>query len=308
MKSIINIAIFLLVILSIEQYSQEQTALIYDPYGVSDSFQYSFSILSVDSLFYADTIDNSIHNYDALFLFLGYPYVLNQEEGNQLINYLQNQNPIYLYTDLQTAQTDSVDFWNFIGLDWYAELALAVLVDSVIGVDSEFTNGVSIDTSFFSYGIPLAYGNLIAILIGQGYPIDLTYISGNDSVKIIVDQYYQIYHTQFLEKVLIHFGLEEPNNITDHNYNSANDYYLSQNYPNPFNPTTIINYQIPELSFVTIKVYDVLGSEIETLVNEEKSVGTYEITWHVENLPSGTYFYKLQVGNFVETKKMILMK
>jgi len=314
MKSIINIAIFLLVILSIEQYSQEQTALIYDPYGVSDSFQYSFSILSVDSLFYADTIDNSIHNYDALFLFLGYPYVLNQEEGNQLINYLQNQNPIYLYTDLQTAQTDSVDFWNFIGLDWYDELALTVLVDSVIGVDSEFTNGVSIDTSFFSYGIPCAYGNLIAILIGQGYPIDLTYISGNDSVKIIVDQYYQIYHTQFLEKVLIHFGLEEPNNITDHNYNSANDYYLSQNYPNPFNPSTIIKFSLPvilsgvEGSFVTLKIYNALGEEVAVLLDKELTTGTYEFEWNANNIPSGVYFYQLKTNGFMETKKMLMIK
>jgi hypothetical protein len=85
-------------------------------------------------------------------------------------------------------------------------------------------------------------------------------------------------------------------------------YSLSNNYPNPFNPTTTISYSIPEQSFTTLKVYDVLGSEIATLVNEEKPVGTYENTLYAENLPSGIYFYRLQAGSFIETKKMVLMK
>jgi len=88
----------------------------------------------------------------------------------------------------------------------------------------------------------------------------------------------------------------------------AIEYELSQNYPNPFNPSSTISYQIPELSFVTLKVYDVLGSEIITLVNEEKVVGSYEIEFDATLLPSGIYFYRLQAGSFVETKKMVLMK
>jgi hypothetical protein len=87
-----------------------------------------------------------------------------------------------------------------------------------------------------------------------------------------------------------------------------NSYQLSQNFPNPFNPTTIIKYQIPKLSFVTLKVYDVLGNEIATLVNEEKPAENYEVEFNATNLPSGIYFYQLQIGSFVETKKMVLMK
>lgn len=86
------------------------------------------------------------------------------------------------------------------------------------------------------------------------------------------------------------------------------DYTLSQNYPNPFNPNTKIKYSIPQISYTTIKVFDVLGNEIETLVNGEKSIGTYEITWTVENLSSGNYLYQLRARDFVETKKLILMK
>ena len=87
-----------------------------------------------------------------------------------------------------------------------------------------------------------------------------------------------------------------------------NEYLLYQNFPNPFNPTTTIKYSIPKLSFVTIKIYDVLGSEVATLLNEERPAGTYELNWNANNISSGVYFYTLQAGDFVETKKMILLK
>jgi photosystem II stability/assembly factor-like uncharacterized protein len=90
--------------------------------------------------------------------------------------------------------------------------------------------------------------------------------------------------------------------------NQLSEYALLQNYPNPFNPSTKIKYSVPQLSQVQIKVFDVLGNEIEILVNEEKLAGTYELTWNGTNLPSGVYFYQLKTEGFVETKKMILMK
>ncbi|OGU77132.1 MAG: hypothetical protein A2W11_11295 [Ignavibacteria bacterium RBG_16_35_7] len=83
---------------------------------------------------------------------------------------------------------------------------------------------------------------------------------------------------------------------------------LYQNFPNPFNPTTVISWQLPISGYVSLKVYDVLGNEITTLVNEEKPAGSNEIEFDASGLPSGIYFYKLQAGNFVETKKMILLK
>jgi hypothetical protein len=83
---------------------------------------------------------------------------------------------------------------------------------------------------------------------------------------------------------------------------------LEQNYPNPFNPVTTIRYQIPELSFVTLKVYDVLGNEIITLVNEEIAVGSYEVEFNAKGLTSGVYFYILKTGNYFQSRKMILLK
>jgi photosystem II stability/assembly factor-like uncharacterized protein len=85
-------------------------------------------------------------------------------------------------------------------------------------------------------------------------------------------------------------------------------YFLSNNFPNPFNPSTKINYSIPQSSNAEIKVFDILGNEIETLVNEVKPAGTYELTWYAGNLPSGVYFYQLKAGEFIETKKMLLLK
>lgn len=83
---------------------------------------------------------------------------------------------------------------------------------------------------------------------------------------------------------------------------------LDQNFPNPFNPNTLIKYSIPKSSQVSLKIFNTLGQEMETLVNEEKQVGTYEVNWNASNLQSGVYFYRLQAGDFISTKKMILMK
>jgi hypothetical protein len=85
-------------------------------------------------------------------------------------------------------------------------------------------------------------------------------------------------------------------------------YELIQNYPNPFNPITIIKYQLPASSKVTLKIYDILGNEVITLLNEEKETGTYEVIFNASNYSSGVYFYRIQAGSFVETKKMVLMK
>jgi hypothetical protein len=86
------------------------------------------------------------------------------------------------------------------------------------------------------------------------------------------------------------------------------EFTLSQNYPNPFNPSTTIRYQLPIRSIVTIKMYNILGKEITTLVNEKKDAGKYSINFNGSSLPSGVYFYRIQAGSFAETKKMMLLK
>ncbi|MDP1879373.1 MAG: T9SS type A sorting domain-containing protein [Parachlamydiaceae bacterium] len=98
------------------------------------------------------------------------------------------------------------------------------------------------------------------------------------------------------------------------NQNIPTSFSLAQNYPNPFNPSTVISYKLSENSYVTLKVYDLFGREVATLVNEIKQSGNYKLTFnslHLERsreMPSGVYFYSLRAGNFTETKKMLMIK
>jgi len=112
-------------------------------------------------------------------------------------------------------------------------------------------------------------------------------------------------------------GVEHGILAVDYNENIIDNYRLSQNYPNPFNPVTTITYQIPQTGFVSLKVYDLLGREIATLVNEEKPAGSYEVQFNshsgegrsaIGGLTSGIYFYQLKAGDYTETKKMILLR
>jgi len=111
------------------------------------------------------------------------------------------------------------------------------------------------------------------------------------------------------------FGLYYTGTVlsTNENLYSPNTFSLSQNYPNPFNPFTIFNFQLPISSNVTLKVYDILGNEIETLVNENLSAGIYKRTWNAEKFSSGIYFYRLNVERngvsiYNVTKKLLLLK
>ena len=130
--------------------------------------------------------------------------------------------------------------------------------------------------------------------------ISAVVISGTDTVSIFWD------------------GVVTYVNLTSVNENpiSPDEFFLYQNSPNPFNPSTIIKYTIPSVlasgtkqsQFVSLKVYDVLGNEVATLVNENKAAGTYEVEFDASALTSGIYFYKLNVGEFSNTKKMMLLR
>ena len=95
--------------------------------------------------------------------------------------------------------------------------------------------------------------------------------------------------------------------VTDPN-TSLKDYRLEQNYPNPFNPSTNLEFGISDLEFVSLKVFDISGKEVSSLVNEVLKPGNYKYRFDAIDLPSGTYFYRLSAGDFTETKSMILIK
>ena len=135
---------------------------------------------------------------------------------------------------------------------------------------------------------------------------------------------------ELMKRILQYFELIT--NINKTVYNIRNEFLLEQNYPNPFNPTTTIKYSIPQITqllipsrampigrqegkerrdrgvSITLKVYDILGREVTTLINRKQKPGEHQITFNASNLASGVYYYQLRTGNFVKTKKMILLK
>jgi hypothetical protein len=86
------------------------------------------------------------------------------------------------------------------------------------------------------------------------------------------------------------------------------EFELDHNYPNPFNPTTVISYEVPRRSFVSIKIYDSAGREIQTLVNQVHTAGKYEAKFNAANLASGVYYYRMKTGKFTKTRKLLFLK
>ncbi|MCD4730981.1 MAG: T9SS type A sorting domain-containing protein [Bacteroidales bacterium] len=112
-----------------------------------------------------------------------------------------------------------------------------------------------------------------------------------------------LFFTHAVEFVSLPTSIDEKDN-----HEIADGFVLKQNFPNPFNPVTTITYSIPRKSYITLRVYDILGREVVLLINEEKMKGNYDVEFNASELPSGVYFYKLQTEKYIETKKMIFMK
>jgi hypothetical protein len=97
-------------------------------------------------------------------------------------------------------------------------------------------------------------------------------------------------------------------NVEKDDFTITDNYFLFQNYPNPFNPITKIKYSLNVSTFIRLNIYDILGREVATLVNEKQKPGNYEITWNAIAYPSGVYFCELRAGSFLSVKKMMLVK
>jgi len=123
-----------------------------------------------------------------------------------------------------------------------------------------------------------------------------------------VDKLLEAGKYQYRLKQIDFDGTFEYSDIIEVEINPPTKFSLEQNYPNPFNPITKINYSIKNAGLVQIKIYDILGSEVATLVNEEKAAGKYEVNFNSSSLASGVYIYKIQAGSFISSKKMMLLK
>ncbi len=253
-------------------------------------------------------------DYGGNILYAGYKPSYTFANATNVVNEFLPGTFIYEYLKIDTSQTSIFALFKFAesNLQGYPNLELdPAKIESADGhikkIESIFPNenGVQI----YTYRSDYEDGTLQGALNGKS--IGVQYMSEDyNSVIISLPLYYvkQQQASDFLSYVLQNV-FETPTGIEEDNTEELlNDYSLSQNYPNPFNPSTSIEYQVASIEKVSLKVYDVLGREIKTLVNEIKSPGTYKITFDASELSSGIYFYRLTSGSFTQTRKMILMK
>ena len=187
---------------------------------------------------------------------------------------------------------------------------VATLVDDAAYGD--ITGYISVPPAAYTLDLTLADGTTLV----QSYVADLSSLGGGSAV-VFASGFLTPGNNQNGEAFGLFFALadgtvgEFPAGVTSVEEISSitpNDYILTQNYPNPFNPNTTINFTLPNNEFVTLKVYNVLGSEVATLVNRELTAGSYKFDFNASNLASGIYLYELKAGNFSQIKKMNLLK
>jgi hypothetical protein len=169
------------------------------------------------------------------------------------------------------------------------------------------TNGETIFNTVFRRAYPNTDGILIPTTAGT---YNYTYKYKRESAWIDSAIYTVAFVQNDNNKEVINSakGTYIPTGIGNTGNGIPSEYSLSQNYPNPFNPSTIINYSIPVSGFVTLKVYDLLGREVATLVNGNAPAGNYSVDFYAGNFSSGLYFYKLESGSFSDTKKSVISK
>jgi len=177
-------------------------------------------------------------------------------------------------------------------------------IDSDGDVDVAATAGIGAQVAWWSNegGNPVQWEkHLVASNFYDAWPICLADLDNDGDIDVVAGSS-SLDEIRWWENLLI-------TSVDDNSESSVPvEFELYNNFPNPFNPVTNIKYQVPELSFITLKIYDVLGKEITTLVYEEKPVGEFELKFDGTELTSGIYFYQLSAGLFRQTKKMILLE
>jgi hypothetical protein len=159
----------------------------------------------------------------------------------------------------------------------------------------QLASGTSANTLTISYNLPTGVSIIINNLLGSSPSLTDQGSYDVTNANVLTQANLFVTYTNIITDI------QDDNQL-------INDFKLSQNYPNPFNPSTKIQYSISNNEFVQLKIYDVLGKEITTLVNGEQLSGTYEVNFDGKGLTSGIYFYSIKAGGFTETKSMILMK
>lgn len=278
-----RIFIFLLICLSTNSFSQQQEAQYYYPLQVGNCWQFSEGHnLYNECRVVSDSIVSNNKKYAKVEgVYLNGYY---RTEGSKVYTYQASLNREVVFYDFSMNVGDTVSRIVYHG------------TTHIITVNSKGTKNI--------FGQQLSYMRFF-----------------RDDIHSTGDGFYTIVYGIGLESYvgeLMHYNCTGAIidgkqygvilNVANPNNNIPALPSLSQNYPNPFNPSTTIEYAIPKSELVTLKVYDVLGREVATLVNEYKQAGMYKANFNASGLVSGVYFYQLSAGSYVETKKLIMMK
>jgi photosystem II stability/assembly factor-like uncharacterized protein len=233
-------------------------------------------------------------------------------------NYPQGRDFVSFYLDGNEGRATGIAF-----TDSLIGYISAIVWDGRGAIAKSIDNGDTWTTKFFNHPLhsisfPISGTSQIGYCVGDSGTILKTTNAGENWYNQISPTSERLNKVYFVDQ---NFGFAVGDNGTilrttdggvthidgDKNNDSPTEFLLYQNFPNPFNPTTTIKYQIPERNFVSIKVFDIIGNEIENLVDEEMSHGKYEVKFDGSGLSSGIYFYQLKCGSFTQTKKMLLI-
>ena len=299
-KSFIIIALFSILITCPSKYSQTQPNTSYFPLAIGSQWVYE-----AINYPYPDTItvvDTQTVNGKLYFAFRD-----NSSSLYRYTWYRKDNNKIYIVDTLAVRLDPSnaieymiYDFSANTGNSWNVPLANYNLQCKYAGTAKLESKSDSVQTSNDKLGNCYKFSHLVPCVdagrINEWFAAGIGRVAFYDESEAGIREFTLAYTN-------VVTGVESNNNSR-----LVSNYKLAQNYPNPFNPTTTISYSIPKESFVTIKVFDPLGRLVETLVNETKQAGNYNVVFNADKLASGIYYYQLKVRNYTETKKMILLK
>jgi len=209
----------------------------------------------------------------------------------------ENQH-IYIYVNINTGRIMQ-------GFDFPIPVELTSFVGSSVNGNVELNWATATESNNSGFEIQRSTDGSsfikIGFVSGNGTTTEIQNYSYTDSKLSIGSYSYRLKQVDF-------DGSFEYSSVVNVDLTAPTVFALEQNYPNPFNPSTLISYSIPQNSFVTLKVYDIIGNEVATLVNQTQSAGKYDFRFDASNLSNGVYMYSIKTDNFSSTKKMILMK
>jgi hypothetical protein len=275
----------------------------------STAYYSLFPNSNLASIHVFDKASTSMPHYfrisDTAFAQLGYVYPSNPIMITRFINpFIRNHYPTYFGSQFVSNYSSTTTSGNYAEYIWGTKTEICDGYGTIILPSGTYNNVIRVKTNDDEIDTVKINGVVTNIYhnVSENY---FWYVQGQKFPIFLIS--YSTYSNTY-SKVVSYCIENEPVGINQISTTVPDKFILYQNFPNPFNPVTNIKYQISNNSFVILKIFDILGKVVATLVNEKQTPGTYEVKWDAMICPSGIYFYSLETDNFKQTKKMILIK